>query len=76
MTPYLRPEAVAEMLGVSLRTIHELARTGRVPHRQYMKRGPLLFVPAEIQAWLDGAALTASSSPTGGRIVRPKGAHA
>ena len=70
--PFLRVEDVAALLGCSVRSVHELARKSMIPHRQWARRGALLFPEDEIRAWLDGCELAVSVSPTGGRIVRPK----
>lgn len=46
----MRAEQVAAMLGVPVSTIHEWARTGRIPSR---KRGKhRLFIRAEIERWI------------------------
>ena len=62
-------EETAEHLRTSVRTIHGLASAGKIPHRKFGKR--LLFNPAEIEAWLDGAELEHVRSPSG-RVVRIK----
>lgn len=46
----MRAEAVAELLGISRRTVYEWARQGRLPCR---RRGKVvLFVRPQIEAWL------------------------
>ena len=67
---YLTTEQTAELLHRSTRSIHELTRTAAIPHRRFGRR--CLFMPEEIQAWLDGAPLEVTSLPSGGRVVRPK----
>jgi excisionase family DNA binding protein len=61
------------MLACSVRTVHELARTGGIPHRRPPGTRRLLFRADEILAWLDGATLEITTLPRNGRIVRPQG---
>jgi excisionase family DNA binding protein len=70
--PYLVVEDVAKLLGVSRRTVHELTRTGRVPHRVLPHGRRCLFEEPWLRAWADGAELERIELPGGGRIVRPR----
>lgn len=72
MTEYLVVEDVAQLLHVSKRTVHELTRTGAIPHRRIGGTRRCLFVRAELDQWLDGAELDVDDLPNGGRIVKPK----
>jgi len=71
---FLTVEDVAPMLGKSKRALHELTRTGRIPHRVLPYGRRCLFEPAWLEAWADGCELERIDLPGGGRIVRPKGA--
>jgi excisionase family DNA binding protein len=71
-SPFLVAEEVAERLRCSLRTIHELVRTRRIPHRRLPGSRRLLFRVDELAVWEDGAALEVIEPPGGGRVVRPK----
>jgi excisionase family DNA binding protein len=55
MRTYLVVGQVAERLQVSVRTVHELTRSSRIPHRRIGRR--CLFLEAELDAWADGAEL-------------------
>ena len=68
----LRVEDVAELLGVSKRTVHELTRTGRIPHRVLPHGRRCLFETHWLTAWADGAELERVDLGAGGRIVRPR----
>jgi excisionase family DNA binding protein len=70
---YMLVEDVAELLACSKRTVHERARLGEIPHRRPPGARRLLFVEAEVRAWLDGADLERVELPRGGRVVRPRG---
>jgi hypothetical protein len=70
----LTVEEVAPRLGLSKRALHELTRTGRVPHRILPFTRRCLFEPQWLEAWADGAELERVDLPGNGRIVRPKGA--
>jgi excisionase family DNA binding protein len=70
---YLRLEDVAELLHVSTRTVRELTRTGRIPHRRIGGTRRCLFVLDEVNAWVDGCELEIVSAANGGRVVRPVG---
>jgi hypothetical protein len=69
----LTVEQVAPLLGMSRRSLHELTRLGRVPHRVLPHGRRCLFEPAWLEAWKDGCELERVELPAGGRIVRPKG---
>jgi excisionase family DNA binding protein len=52
----LKPSDVAVQLGVSRSWLYEAAKTGRIPSiRIGGEEGPLRFVPADIQEWIDDA---------------------
>jgi excisionase family DNA binding protein len=72
VTPYLRVEQVAELVGTSVRTLQARAAAGTVPHRRVSGTRRLLFLPDEIAAWIDGAELETIKTAGGGRVVRPK----
>jgi excisionase family DNA binding protein len=69
---YLLVEDVAERLHCSRRTIHELTRTGSIPHRRLPGTRRCLFRPDELEAWENGARLDAVELPGGGRLVTPR----
>jgi len=71
-TRYLLVEDIARLLGVSRRTVHELTRTRRVPHRVLPHGRRCLFEEEWLDAWADGAELEQVDLPGGGRIVRPR----
>ena len=71
---YLLVEDVAKLLGISRRSVHELTRLGRVPHRVLPHGRRCLFEQEWLQAWADGAELERIELPGGGRIVRPQAA--
>jgi excisionase family DNA binding protein len=68
---YLIVDDVADMLGVSKRTVHEYTRTDRIPHRVLPHGRRVLFEEAWLRAWADGAELERINLHGGGRIVRP-----
>jgi excisionase family DNA binding protein len=70
-SPYLVAEEVAERLRCSLRTIHELTRLRQIPHRRLPGSRRCLFLPVELEAWENGAALETVELRQGGRVVRP-----
>lgn len=52
----LKPTEVAAQLGVSRSWLYEAAKVGRIPSiRIGGEEGPLRFVPADIQQWIDDA---------------------
>lgn len=70
-SPYLLVEDVAELLRCSVRTVHELTRSNRIPHRRVAGSRRVLFVEAELHAWINGAELEVRQQRDGGRVVRP-----
>ena len=70
-SPYLTVAEVAERLRCSTRSVHELTRRRRIPHRRLPGGRRCLFLAAELEAWEAGAALETLERPEGGRIVRP-----
>jgi excisionase family DNA binding protein len=71
-SPYITVAEAANRIGYSERTIRELCRTNRIPHRKLAGgSSPCLFVPRELDAWVDGAPLIVEPAPAhGGRVVR------
>src|SRR4051812_33740339 len=57
MGRYLLVENVADLLGISKRTVHELTRTRAIPCRRPAGARRYLFIPDELDAWIDGARL-------------------
>ena len=70
-SPYLTTDDIARRLRCSRRSVHELTRTGAIPHRRPPGARRCLFVETEITAWLDGASLDVLDLPRGGRVVTP-----
>lgn len=71
-SPFFTVEQTAAHLHVSVRTIREWTRTGRVPHRKLPGQRRCLFIPSELEAWVNGAELHRTDLPDGGRIVKPQ----
>jgi excisionase family DNA binding protein len=69
LSPFLVVEDVARRLRCSVRTVHELTRLGRIPHRRLAGSRRCLFREKEFEAWEDGAELETLERPCG-RIVR------
>jgi excisionase family DNA binding protein len=69
---FLLIEEAAELLRMSVRTLHGLAQQRGVPHRRPPRGRRLLFLETEVRAWLDGAELETHELPHGGRVVKPK----
>jgi excisionase family DNA binding protein len=69
--PFLIAEEVAIRLRCSLRTVHELTRTRRIPHRKLPGSRRCLFRVEELVAWESGTDLDVQELPRGGRVVRP-----
>lgn len=65
-------EQVAPMLAMSKRTLHELTRTRKIPHRILPHTRRCLFELEWLEAWQNGAELEVIPLDGGGRIVRPK----
>lgn len=56
MTALLKPTDVARMLGVSRSWLYQAAQDGRIPSiRLGGPDGPLRFVQADLDAWLEEA---------------------
>lgn len=70
-SPFLVTAEVASRLRCSTRTIHELTRSGRIPHRRLPGSRRCLFRVDELEAWEDGATLRVIELRLGGRIVAP-----
>ncbi len=71
----LHVEDVARLLGISVRTIHELTRQRRIPCRRIPGTRRILFDSEEISDWVDvgGAVeLEVIEGRDGGLVVRPK----
>ena len=71
-SPYLLVEDVAERLRCSTRSVHELTRTGAIPHRRLPGSRRCLFLEAELEVWEEGAPLEVVVTAHGGRVVRPQ----
>ena len=71
---YLTVEQVAERLHLSTRAVHERTRLAEIPHRRIGGTRRCLFLPDELDAWLDGCELEVLELPRGGRVVKPRGA--
>ena len=72
---YLHVEDVAEQLGLSVRSVHELTRQRRIPCRRIPGTRRILFESEEISDWVDvgGAVeLEVIEGRDGGLVVRPK----
>jgi excisionase family DNA binding protein len=55
----LKPTEVARRLGVSKSWLYAAAKDGRIPHvRLGDEDGPLRFVPADLERWLNAARAT------------------
>jgi excisionase family DNA binding protein len=66
-TELLKPADVAARLGVSRTWLYDAASTGRIPSiRIGGEDGPLRFVPADLEQWIDDA--RAASTPR--RVAR------
>jgi excisionase family DNA binding protein len=75
---FLHTEGVAEMLGVSTRTVAEWTRTRSVPMRKIAGVRRVFFDPEEVREWVDaggGLELVIEEKPRGGLVVRPKRAE-
>lgn len=71
-SPYITVPEVAERLHCSTRTIHELTRTGGIPHRRLPGSRRCLFLVSDLEAWEAGATLDVRDLPRGGRVVVPR----
>lgn len=70
-SPFLTTIDVAQRLCCSTRSVHELTRSLRIPHRKLPGTRRCLFLEAELRAWEDGADLEVIHRSDGGRVVRP-----
>ena len=70
-SPYLVVADVARRLRCSTRTVHEMTRTARLPHRRLPGLRRCLFTTDELDRWESGAVLQVRVLPGGGRIVEP-----
>jgi excisionase family DNA binding protein len=70
-SPFLTVEEVAARERCSVRRIHELTRTGAIPHFRLPGSRRCLFKPDELEKWEAGAELEMLELRRGGRIVRP-----
>jgi hypothetical protein len=71
-SPFLLVEEVAERERCSVRTIHERARLGLIPHLKRPGSRRLLFQEDWLRALDEGAPLEVIAQERGGRIVRPR----
>jgi excisionase family DNA binding protein len=71
-SPYISVEEAAQRLGRSERTIRELCRTKKLPHRKWAAgSSPIMLIPAELDRWGDGAPVVDVTPPNHpGRIVK------
>jgi excisionase family DNA binding protein len=68
---YLTVAEAAALTRRSPRSIHELTRTARIPHRRPAGTLRCLFLEDELQAWMDGCGLEVVEAVGGGRVVKP-----
>lgn len=71
----LHVEHVAELLGISVRTVHELTRKRAIPCRRLPGTRRVLFLEAELLAWVEAGGaeeLEVVEGRAGGFVVRPK----
>jgi len=71
MEKVLHVENVADLFGISKRTVHELTRLGRIPHRVLPHTRRCVFSETWLEEWANGAQLVSEELPGNGRIVRP-----
>ena len=71
-SPFLLTAEVAARLRCSVRTVHELTRLERIPHRRLPGSRRCLFRTDELEAWEDGATLQTIVPDGGGKVVQPK----
>jgi excisionase family DNA binding protein len=70
---YLLVEDVAELLGMSKDTVYRLTARDAIPCRRIRGTRRILFVPDELDAWINGAELVVERAAHGGVVVRPVG---
>jgi len=71
---YLTVEEVAALLGCSTRTIHERTRLREIPCRRLPGTRRVLFLEAELEAWIESGGtipLDVVEGERGGVVVRP-----
>ena len=75
MDELLKPSDVCRWLGVSRTWLYDAAKDGRIPSVRLNGDGPLRFVKADLDAWLDRARAAwqpgDSSAETVRRATRP-----
>jgi excisionase family DNA binding protein len=72
---FLLVEDVAGLLGLSVRSVHELTRQRRIPCRRIPGTRRVLFDEDELRAWVDeggAGALEVIEGRDGGLVVRPR----
>jgi excisionase family DNA binding protein len=72
----LHVEDVSALLGISVRTVHELTRQRRIPCRRIPATRRILFDSDELAAWVDAGGtveLEVIEGRDGGLVVRAKG---
>ena len=68
---YLVIKEAADLLRMSVRAVHERTRTKSIPMRKMAATRKLLFVRAELVAFMDGAELLVTEKADGSVIVKP-----
>lgn len=71
----LHTEDVSELLGVSLRSVHELTRRRAIPFRKIEGTRRALFLEDELRTWVEAggsAPLEVIEGERGGVVVRPR----
>jgi hypothetical protein len=68
---FLIANEAAAYTRMTLRSLHERTSKHTVPFRRIAGMRKLLFVAADLDAWLNGAPLETIELPDGGLIVRP-----
>jgi hypothetical protein len=71
MQKALHVEDVANLFGISKRTVHEMTRLGRIPHRIYPHTRRCVFEESWLEDWANGAPLETQELAGGGRVVKP-----
>jgi excisionase family DNA binding protein len=68
---WMTVEEAADYVGMSPRSLSDLARARAVPHRRLPRTRRLRFRQGELDMWLDGCPLVSEDLDGGGRVVRP-----
>jgi excisionase family DNA binding protein len=71
----LHVEQVASILGISVRSVHEMTRQRRIPCRRIPGTRRILFDSEELFDWIDAGGdvdLEVIEGRDGGLVVRPK----